>query len=174
MNNPTTLKGVAGDAICTQAGVSKVQTLNTKCEVVTLTTPGYYNPMQSVRLFSPQAHFNPLAKKKGSLLLSWASTCLILPNAGTLPLYIDKTCFLPMLTCFHDVNSVVQKLANPCVTNELNPKLSKSSKLLLKYHYKLGHIGFSYLKYFLKNFKLFGALGTLASDKDTDIPVCSS
>ena len=82
---PITLKGVAGDAHCTQAGIICVQTINAKGDVVTLRTPGYYNPHQFICLFSPQAHFWIMPKCKGSLSVSWASYCLTLPNIGTLP-----------------------------------------------------------------------------------------
>ena len=115
---PITIKGVAGEAQCTQAGIICVQTINAKGDIVTLRTPGYYNPHQSVRLFSPQAHFWLMPKKKGSLSVSWASSCLNLPNIGQLPLDIDKTSYMPLLTCFHDATKVINHLANPCVTDE--------------------------------------------------------
>ena len=137
---PITLKGVAGEAHCTQAGIIKVQTITAKGELVTLRTPGYYNPHQSVRLFSPQAHFWLMPKKKGVLNMSWAKTCLDLPDVGKLPLVIDRTTFMPILSCFHDVEKVLQTIANPCVTDEVNPHLSPRSKLLLKLHYKLGQV----------------------------------
>ena len=171
---PITLKGVTGEQVCSQGGIIKLQCINTKGDIVTIRTPGYHNPHQTVRLFSPQCHFLMMGNKKGRLLFTWAKTLLEIPNIGTLPVHIDSVSYMPLLTCFHDVDKVVHHLANPCVTDKVNPMLSPRSKLLLKLHYKLGHIGFQHLKYLLKHFNLFGASGVLASHNDTEIPKCSS
>ena len=106
--------------------------------------------------------------------MSWAKSYLDLPKIGQLPIALDKTTFMPLLSCFHDAEKVLQALANPCVTDEVNPMLSPCSKLLLKLHYKLGHPGFQHLKFLLRNFKLFGAQGYMAADKDTETPCCES
>ena len=78
-----------------------------------------------------------MTKQKGSFLLNWSSACLQAPGLGNLPVMIDKTSFMPILICFHDVDKSMKHLANPCVTDEINPMLSAKSKLLLKLHYKL-------------------------------------
>ena len=171
---PIILKGVTGEQKCTHGGSLKLQCINENGDVVTLRTPAYHNPHQHVRLFSPQCHFKVMLHHKGSLLFSWAKSVLQLPDLGNLPLHIDKTSHMPILTCFHDVEKSMKHLANPCVTDEVNPMLSPKSKLLLKLHYKLGHLGFSHLKYLLRAFKLFGSAGIMASEPTTDIPKCSS
>ena len=53
--------------------------------------------------------------------MSWAQTCLKLSNGSQLPLTIDKTTFMPLMTCFHDTDKAMESLVNPCVTDELNP-----------------------------------------------------
>ena len=60
------------------------------------------------------------------------------------------------------------------MTDDVNYHLSPRSKLLLKLHYKLGHVGFQHLRFLLKTFKLFGTQGLMAADKDTETPLCSS
>ena len=174
LDQPITLKGVTGEQVCTQGGMLKVQCINSKGDIVTLRTPAYHNPHQTVRLFSPQAHFSVMSKKEGSMFLSWAKTYLVLPSVGKLPVYLDETTFMPLLTCFHDADDVVESLTHQCVTDEVNPMLSKGAKLMLKFHYKLGHLGFRHLIWLCKKFKLFGPLGILITDPSLDVPKCSS
>ena len=171
---PIILKGVTGEQKCTLGGMLRLQCINNKGDVVTLRSPAYYNPEQSVRLFSPQCHFQVMHQKKGSLLFSWARTYLQMPDIGNLPVHIDNASYMPILTCFHNVDKAMKHLANPCVTDEINPMLSAKSKLLLKLHYKMGHLGFKHLKFLLRAFKLFGSAGVMAADPSTDIPKCSS
>ena len=59
-----------------------MQSINTKGELITIRTPGYFNKHQTVCLFSPQGHFWFGTKKQGSLQLSWLQTTLNLPNQG--------------------------------------------------------------------------------------------
>ena len=128
--------------ICECCGTVRTETTNEKIHIVTVETPGYCNPDQAVRLFSPQAHFWLMPKKEGLFCMSWAKTFLDLPGAGKLPLSIDQTSFMPLLTCFHDADKVVKKMANPCVTDDINPQLTKQAKTLLRMHFKLGCLGF--------------------------------
>ena len=44
--HPIILKGVTGEQKCMHGGIIKLQCINDKGEVVTLKTPGYYNPHQ--------------------------------------------------------------------------------------------------------------------------------
>ena len=111
----------------------KVQTMNRKVEVITIRTPGYFNPNQCVRLFSPQAHFWMMPNKEGSIDIK---------EVGHIPLSMDHSTFMPLMTCFHNTDKVIKQLQNPCVVDEVNPLLTPRQKLLLRLHYKLGHIGF--------------------------------
>ena len=170
---PIILKGVTGEQECTMGGMLSLKSINSKGDIVEIQTPGYYNPHQSVRLFSPQAHFHFVCKRKGVFMMSWAKAFLDIPGTGHVPIHIDDTTFMPLLTCFHDPDQVVNHLTNKCVTDEVNPLLSKKAKLLLKFHYKLGHLGFQHLKWLLRHIPLFGAQGVMAADPSTDVPKCS-
>jgi hypothetical protein len=55
---PIVLHGIAGNSTVTQGGTMRFQCINTKGEVVTIETFGYYNPNMNVRLFSPPAFFS--------------------------------------------------------------------------------------------------------------------
>ncbi len=115
-----------------------------------------------------------MPKKEGTFTMSWAKVCLDLPSVGTIPLSMDKTTFMPLLTCFHDAEKAIYALNNNCVTDESNPQLTPRSKMLLKLHFKLGHLGFQHLKFVIRQFKLFGAQGIQAIHPDTETPICSS
>lgn len=73
-----------------------------------------------------------------------------------------------------DAEKKINALFGGCVTDDSNPQLSRCQKLLLRFHYKLGHCGFQHLKVIIKQFKLFGAQGMMAADKDAEAPPCSS
>ena len=174
LKEPITLSGVTGDIECTKGGIIKFQTIDKDGNIVTVRTPGYYNPSQSVRLFSPQSHFWMSPKKEGQMTLSWAKTWLLLADGTNLPLMIDKHTFMPVMTGFHNTDKVLNSLMNPCVTDESNTLLDSRQKALLRYHYKLGHLGFQRLKWVITTFKLFGAKGHMATSKECVVPLCSS
>ena len=104
--------------------------------------------------------------------MSWANSCLHIPHCGKIPVHVDGTSFMPLLTCFNNADEVIEKLENVCVSDEVNPLLTKQQKMLLKLHYKLGHVGFKRLIWMLKKFGLFGIKGAMAAN--ADIPKCSS
>ena len=174
LKRPIILKGVTGDITCHYGGTIRVETINSKGNISVLETPGYYNPEQSVRLFSPQSHFWLTPKHEGLLCLSWAKTFLELPGAGRIPLTIDKTSMMPLMTCFQNADAVVEYLSNPCVTDDINPNLTKPSKMLHCFHYKLGHLGFQHLRWILRHMPLFGAKGWIGHFSDTDSPLCTA
>ena len=174
LKRPLPLKGVTGDVVCHHGGTIRVETINSKGHVSVLETPDYCNPEQSVRLFSPQSHFWLTPKKEGLFCLSWARTFLDLPGAGRIPLTIDPTTFMPLMTCFHNADVVVDKLANPCVTDDLNPNLTRQQKQLLRLHFKLGHLGFQHLHWILRNMPMLGVRGWIGSLKDVAAPLCTA
>ena len=167
------LKGVTGDREFTRGGIIRIQFINKNGDVINIETLGHYNPDQTVRLFSPQAHWAYVSKHKGSMLLSWAKTTLDIPGVCHIPCKINDATFMPLLVSFYNVDKVLNHLmSNWCVTDEANPNLTPATKWLLKFHFKLGHLGFVHLKWFLGHFNIFGAKGQLAIM--APVPKCSS
>src|SRR5210317_1868431 len=115
-----------------------------------------------------------MPQKQGTFCMSWAKVWLNLPTVGKIPLSMDHATFMPLLICFKDVEATVNAMAQGCVTDEANPKLSPRQKLLLRLHYKLGHVGMQHLKFLLRVFKLFGAQGMMAANNEVVPPPCSS
>ena len=60
-----------------------------------------------------------------------------------------------------------------CVIEEQNPNLSYLQKVLLQWHFKLGHCGFTTMKW-LGQTGLFGALGVKMSKEGVKIPKCAA
>ena len=172
LENPIVLKDVTGKQLCKKGGTLKLQVVNSKGDIVTIRTPGYLNPHQSVRILSPQCHFSYVTQKKGSFVMSWAPCVLNIPSMGQIPVHIDSASYMPLLTCFKNSDKVMEQLGNTCISDEVNPLLSKQSKILLNLHYKLGHVGFQRLIWILKTFKVFGNKGILATEGE--IPKCAS
>ena len=65
-------------------------------------------------------------------------------------------------------------MMNPCVTDKNNPQLDTRQKAFLKFHYKLGHLGFQHLRWLIRKFNVFGSKGLMAISKECDDPLCSS
>ena len=57
LSRPVTLNGIAGNSTVTHGGILKYDCINTKGEIVTVRTFGFYHPNLSCRLFSPQSCF---------------------------------------------------------------------------------------------------------------------
>ena len=100
LEHPVTLHGIAGDQEVTHGGVVKFDCVNSLGDIVTIRTFGYYNPHQNIRLFSPQAFFYHLPKKKGAFTISWSNCYLHLEKnkkeMDIISCQIDKYTFLPI------------------------------------------------------------------------------
>ena len=93
-------------------------------------------------------------------------------GVGHIPCQIDDATFMPLLISFYSVDKVLDHIkANPCVKDKINPTLTLATKLLLEFHYNLGHLGFAHLKWILCRLGLFGAKGRLALMEP--VPRCS-
>jgi len=171
---PIKLHGIGGVTETTQGGVLRYQCINSKGEIVTIRTFGFYNPHQNVHLFGPQAYFNIRGDKKGEFTISWTKTFLSLPE-GEIPCHIDKTTFMPLLTCFHDADKCVQALVSPTAFPDApaNTNLTATQKLLYKFHCKLGHLGFGHLKWFLRQ-GILGHSGIQCGGTEILAPVCEA
>ena len=119
-------------------------------EVITIETFGYYNPNMNVRLFSPQAFFSNRPCKDGAFTISWSKLFLELDNGkdGIKNVLINKTSFMPLLTCFHDADAVALKLESGALT-DTDYNLTATQCMLLRFYFKLGHLGFQHLQWFL-------------------------
>ena len=177
LNKPVELNGIAGKSTVTKGGILKYQCINSKGEVVVIKTFGFYDHHLKVQLFSPQSYFLSRPKKDGQFTISWSRVFLQINNdkvtPDVLPCMIDKNTFMPLLTCFHDVDKVAANLLNQGVDEKDSDNLTAIQRQLLCYHCKLGHLGFKYLKWVLSG-GIFGPQGIQCSHKEIPHPKCQA
>ena len=81
--------------------------------------------------------------------------------------------FMPLLTFFHDVDKAAANLLKHESVNLDSNNLMAIQCQLLRFHFKLGHLGFKYLKWVL-NSGIFGPLGIQCGHKDVPAPKCQA
>ena len=80
---------------------------------------------------------------------------------------------MPLLTCFHDADKAAATLIFKGIPEVDSNNLTATQRQLLRFHFKLGHIGFQHLKWLLSS-GLFGPLGIHCSHKDVQPPKCQA
>ena len=77
---------------------------------------------------------------------------LELANSLKISLHYDDATHLPRVKAYKSAVSSATALAmNGCVTEEANQNLSPQQKILLKWHFRLGHIGFATVQWLGRN-----------------------
>ena len=86
----------------------------------------------------------------------------------------DKSTYLPVLQCHKDAMSSANALAlKGCVTDETNQNLTRPQKLLLKYHFKLGHLAFKVVQWIGQQGWL-GPDGLTMGKHNSPVPKCAA
>jgi hypothetical protein len=120
-----------------------------------LKTKAYYVPDASIWLFSPQTYFKSVAS--GSLLIHANSALLTIPDGTTLEFPYHHGSHLPyMLTGPQPKIGLTYEdaitLGTPevgcymSVAAQVNQNITATQKDLLKWHWRLGHLHFSWLQ----------------------------
>ncbi|MGH3055907.1 MAG: GAG-pre-integrase domain-containing protein, partial [Gaiellaceae bacterium] len=111
-----------------------------------MTTEAYFVPQMKVRLFSPQAHIIEQDEKGCGLTLTHpAKELRFVWEKGkemTIPIHPATRLFIAK---GHPPGKVdtTGGVTNVCVTDESNVNLSVMQKCLMRWHFRLGHLGFS-------------------------------
>jgi hypothetical protein len=125
--------------------------------IVHIRTKAYYIPEAEIRLFSPQVYFQE--NDSGLYHVTKDNTVLTLPNGIqlTFPYYAGNN--LPMafepptssnFLSFDDLEEISSRLIALSVLDETNANLSSEKKELIGWHWKLGHLGFQWLRRLMK------------------------
>jgi GAG-pre-integrase domain len=79
-------------------------------------------------------------------------TVLTLANGAEVSVYYDAQTHLPRIHAYKNALSSANALSlQGCVTEETNQNLSPQQKILLKWHFRLGHLGFATVQWLGRN-----------------------
>ena len=104
----------------------------------------------------------------------WDYLEIHLPSQPSVRIEYDILTDLPILQCFNNAEKTAKSLTmTGCVTDELNQNITNLSKLLLQWHFKLGHIGFTVVKWIGRQGYL-GKTGEKFAVASVGIPKCAA
>ena len=171
------MDGVAGSLFATHTGLLKIELLNDEGGITRITTPALLVPGMQCQLLSSQDLFGELWEQEGGdgqLIVQRQHCVLKLPDQGAVTIPYDPVTHLPVLQAFLNMNQEAQSLAlMGCVTQESNQNLPFLSKVLLQWHFKLGHCGFSLVKWIGRT-GIFGPMGVKMGKDEVKIPKCAA
>ena len=144
------MEGISGKIAATHKGRVRYEVFNDNGDIEVLEGEGYLLPDLKLRLFSPQAFFDTMSavpsanSDTASFQVFRSRSVLHLPNGNTITMKYNQETFLPILPAFKNILETGKTLAlEGCVSGEQNQNLTSLQKLLLRWHFKLGHLGFS-------------------------------
>jgi len=150
LEQPINLQGIAGGLIIEYVGVAQWETLDKNGDIVQFEEQVLIHKDLLNRLLSPQAFLS--RDRHGTPTGTTQSHCRIFHNQAEshkdgrhlLTMDFDSS-FLPCLTLFKKSTAVHTLKGLNAVVHSSNSNLSEVKKLWLKWHYKLGHIGFQHI-----------------------------
>ena len=147
LDRPIRMDGIAGGLDIKQEGKVRYEIIDDDGEVQEIQVDAFYIPKLGCRLFSPQAYFRQLYNDsidpEGAcqMIVKHDKSVLELANSSRISLHYDDATHLPRVKAYMSAVSSATALAmNGCVTEEANQNLSPQQKILLKWHFRLGHI----------------------------------
>ena len=141
---PVRLEGIAGDVSVTKAGKVRYEWLTTTHTVKVVELTAYYVPNMTCRLLSPQAYWDEIADDDGSFQVRRRKSVMQWGDGTIVDIPYHPTTNLPIIRTYSNALDTAQALAmKGCVSDEVNQNLTAKAKLLLKNHFRLGHVNFS-------------------------------
>jgi hypothetical protein len=152
---PLEMEGIAGGLLVKQKGRVRYELLTDDGEVHVLDTTAYFTPELPCRLFSPQAHFRELvasgrdpSTKATFSIKHHQEAAVTWETSKTTTLNHCEYTHLPRLHVYRDALNSAKALAlKGCVTDEVDQNLTSIQKLALRFHFRLGHIGFQHVQW---------------------------
>jgi len=146
------IQGIAGTLPIRGQGIISLQVIGTNGEVVDIETKAYYIPELKTKLFSPQAYFNE-RNDKSELIITRSNALMRLVGSNEeevseVEFHYDQQTRLPIMRAYRNALTTARALAlSACLTDERNQNLTAAQKLLLRWHFKMGHAGFALVKW---------------------------
>jgi hypothetical protein len=177
---PIRMDGIAGGLDIKQEGKVKYEIVDDRGSVQELIVNAFYIPGLGCRLFSPQDYFRQLKKDgldpdgKSQMIVKHDKSKIELVNGSAISLYYDTVTHLPRIKAYKSaLNSATALAMSGCVTEELNQNLSPQQKILLKWHFRLGHLGFATVQWLGRN-GMLGAFGEKMGAARLIAPKCAA
>ena len=154
--------------------------LDDKGELQAIEADAYYIPGLKCRLFSPQAYFKQLhtagddPEETSELKVKHNKSVMVWPNHAQMMIQYDTQTHLPRVRAYKDAVQTAGALAlSGCVADETNQNLTSAQKLLLRWHFKLGHLGFSAVQWLGRKGWL-GPHGEKMGEAKLEAPKCAA
>jgi hypothetical protein len=180
LQQPLQMEGIAGDLVVRQQGRVRYEVLTDDGDVHALETAAYFMPELPCRLFSPQAHFTELfqagldPRESANLTLTRQRGIITWEDRSETTLSFCDTTHLPRIRVYHNALNSAKALAlKGCVTDEVNQNLTAKQKLLLRFHFRLGHIAFQHIQW-LGRQGLLGPEGVPMGSDKVNAPKCAA
>jgi hypothetical protein len=173
MASGTRMQGIGAAVTIQGRGTIKWTVIDDNGTSRVIRTPGYYVPAMHVRLFSPQAYMlDPTSSCTEFRINVPAATLSWNHGLHTLTIPYDDATTLPFMRAYRNpVKSAEAMAAQFSVTDAMNQNLGHGQKDLLKWHTRLGHLGFAWIKWLARS----GFLGPLGSRMNAcEAPLCAS
>jgi hypothetical protein len=174
------MEGIAGGIIIRQQGRVRYEVLTDNGDVHVLETTAYFMPELPCRLFSPQAHFQSQfrdgkdPRESANLALRRNRGVITWETGSMTTLSFCETTHLPRLRVYRQALDSAKALAlKGCVTDEVNQNLTAKQKLLLRFHFRLGHIAFQHVQW-LGRQGLLGPEGEVMGSDKVTAPKCAA
>ena len=175
-----TMDGIASGLTIVGEGIIKYEVVADDGSTVTLECWGYHIPQLPIRLMSPQVHLRDTTgpqglfeygmRKEASTLRLNDGTTITVPynNMNRLPLLYVSTNITQSETTFHSYEA--SKLLD-----EKNQNLSYAQKIVLAWHQKLNHVGFTHVCWLAKQGYLGNKTKAAVSKLDQmELPKCAT
>jgi Reverse transcriptase (RNA-dependent DNA polymerase) len=179
---PTVLQGLASGLQVKGRGVVHWNVLDSSGVMRTIQTRALYVPHCNQRLLSPQAYMqdlirlNPKSTYRSTLTTEAFQMHENEEALFTVPLNAQTN--LPTSQAYRS-EAILQQLEhlNLCVTDSTNQNITESQKELLRWHFRLGHIGFASVQILLRTGVLAISDGMKALHRAAakcELPRCAS
>jgi hypothetical protein len=180
LDQPLEMEGIAGGLLIRQKGRVRYELLTDDGEVHVLETTAYHMPDLPCRLFSPQAHFKEQfqigkdPRESSHLSITRNRGVITWENRKQTTLSFCDTTHLPRIRVYRNALDDAKALAlKGCVTDEVNQNLTSTQKLLLRFHFRLGHIAFQHVQW-LGRQGLLGPEGVKMGKDKLTTPKCAA
>jgi hypothetical protein len=174
------MAGIASSLPVVGKGVLRYEAIADDGDIAVLEVWGYYIPDLPIRLMSPQVHLRDSEGKERLFEFGMRAeaSVLRLTNGRTITVPYNASSRLPILYVSTDMKSsslALEASLSAHVAGERNQNLSGPQRVLLQWHQKLGHVGYTHLTWLAAKGYLGHGAKCIADLQATDKkPLCGS